>query len=125
MEDSTAPAFGKVTDVHRQMASMCHFSALAGTIACGLGMPLGPLLIWLAKRNDGPFIDFHGKEAVNFQFNMWIFTVALAPFGFIEHWLLVLPGLVVLYAGIMAIVAGMKAAEGEAFRYPLTLRVLK
>ena len=76
--DSAAPSFGKITDVHKQLAQMGHFSALAGTIACGLGMPLGPVLIWLAKRNDGPFVDFHGKEAVNFQLTYWVVTVVLA-----------------------------------------------
>jgi uncharacterized Tic20 family protein len=118
-------SFGKVTDQDKMMAQMCHFSALAGVVACGLGMPLGPLLIWQAKKSMGPYVDAHGKEALNFQITWWVPTVLLSFLGFIAGEFLILPVITVIFAGVMAIMGGLKAAEGQMYYYPASIRIIR
>jgi uncharacterized Tic20 family protein len=125
MGDYGGQEVGRLKDVDKQMAQMCHMSALIGVVAVGTAMPLGPLLIWLAKRQQGQFVDFHGKEALNFQLTYWIPTLLLMLLGFIDGWFLLLPLLLVMYAGVMAVVAGSKAAEGQIYQYPCTIRIIR
>lgn len=115
---------GPLKDVDKQMAQMCHMSALIGVVAVGTAMPLGPLLIWLAKRQQSQFVDFHGKEALNFQLTWWLPTLLTMLLGFIDAWFLLLPLLLVIFTGVMAVLAGSKAAEGQIYQYPATIRLV-
>ena len=108
----------------RQWAMICHLVALVGLLGNGIGFLLGPLVVWLIKRQDDPFIDEQGKEAVNFQITMLIAAVVSVPL------VLVLVGVVLLIiVGILAIVfpiiAALKANEGAHYRYPLSIRFIK
>jgi len=120
---------GKVTDEQKQMAQMCHYAALAGLVACGLGMPLGPLLVWRAKRRLGPFVDAQGKEALNFQITCWlaiVVTYAIAAgLMAVSDYFFALPVLMMLFAAAMACVAGTRAGAGEMYRYPLSVRLIR
>ncbi|MCF7816891.1 MAG: DUF4870 domain-containing protein [Kiritimatiellales bacterium] len=109
----------------RQWAMGCHLIAL-----CGIVVPvpaanlLGPLVLWLIKREDGAFIDDQGKESVNFQISLFIYAVvciALAVIGI--GFLLFLP--LVLFGLVCVVVAAIKASEGTAFRYPACIRFIK
>lgn len=115
---------GPLKDVDKQMAQMCHMSALIGVVAVGTAMPLGPLLIWLAKRQQSQFVDFHGKEALNFQLTWWLPTLLTMLLGFIDAWFLLLPLLLVVFTGVMAVLGGSKAAEGQIYQYPATIRLV-
>jgi uncharacterized Tic20 family protein len=108
----------------RKWGMIVHLSALVGLLGNGIGFLLGPLAVWLMKREEDPFIDANGKEAVNFQITMMIAAVVS---GFL---ILILVGFVLLFiVAIMAIVfpilAGLKAKEGEVYRYPMTIRFIK
>src|ERR1043165_1975317 len=59
---------------------LCHASALLGVFFHFPGHLLGPLIVWLAKRDDSPEIDAHGKESLNFQISMLIYNVIAAVF---------------------------------------------
>ncbi len=72
----SAPA---VTHV-RTWTALCHASALLGVFLHFPGHLLGPLIVWLVKRDDSPEIDAHGKEALNFQISMLIYNVVAAVF---------------------------------------------
>jgi len=115
---------GPLKDVDKQMAQMCHMSALIGVVAVGTAMPLGPLLVWLAKRQQSQFVDFHGKEALNFQLTWWLPTLLTMLLGFIDGWFLLLPLLLVIFTGVMAVLAGSKAADGQVYQYPATIRLV-
>lgn len=108
----------------RTWAMACHLAALVGWLGNGVGFVLGPLAVWLIKRNDHPFIDEHGKEALNFQITMFIaFLVSvLLAFVLIGFALLAILGVAEI---VLPILAGIKANEGKHFRYPLTLRLIK
>ena len=101
-----------------------HLSAFAGLVVPFVGHVLGPLVIWLIKRETMPFVNDQGKEALNFQITMTIgFVVAgVLIFAFIGVLLLPLIGIADI---IMTIIAAVKANEGVAYRYPFTLRLVK
>jgi len=85
---------------------------------------LAPLIVWMAKRNDSPEIDAHGKESLNFQISMLIYTIVAAILC------LVLVGFVLLVIlhllnVVLVIVASIQASEGKLYRYPLTIRLIK
>ncbi|MBI4311610.1 MAG: zinc ribbon domain-containing protein [Chloroflexi bacterium] len=107
----------------RTMGMLCHLSAFAGFVF-PFGNILGPLLMWLISREEHPFIDHNGKESVNFQISVIIFALICIPLLFIIVGFFLLFALAV-YAVIAVIVASIRAANGEFFRYPITFRFLK
>ena len=113
------------TDDDKQLAMFCHASALAGVLAIGLGMWVGPLILWMSKKETSPVAAYHAGEALNFQLNILVVILLTASLAFINSFFLILPAAAVLYAGAMAVIVGMKASEGIAFPYPKLIRVIK
>jgi uncharacterized Tic20 family protein len=115
----------------RQWAMFAHLSALIGAlITGGIGVFIGPLVIWLIKKETMPFVDDQGKEALNFNITMAILGVALVVLTVITlgiGMLLTIPvGLAAAVAWLVfTIIAAIKSSEGVSYRYPLTLRLIK
>ena len=107
----------------RTWGMIAHLSALAGFVV-PLGNVLGPLIVWMIKRETMPLVEDQGKEALNFQLCVTIILVVSIILSFIA---IGLPILVIagLYALVMTIVAGVKANSGERYRYPITFRFIK
>ncbi len=122
MSDSNLSITPPSADV-RQWAMFCHLSALLG-LAVPLGHLLGPLVLWHLKREQDPFIDAQGKEALNFQISVTIAGLVcfLLMFVFIG---LVLFAMLMVAVLILIILAGVRANEGKAYRYPLIWRPIK
>ena len=116
----SAPAVSSV----RTWNILCHASALLGVFLHFPGHLLGPLVVWLAKREDSPEIDAHGKEALNFQISMLIYNLVAAVFCLVLIGFLFLAALWVLNA-VFVIVASIQASEGKFYRYPMTIRFLQ
>ncbi len=100
-----------------------HLATLVGIII-PFGTLLGPLVVWLIKKDTMPFVDDQGKEALNFNITVFI---ALVVSGILT---LVLIGLLLLVVVgiawlVLTIMAAMAANKGEAYRYPFTLRLIK
>ena len=102
---------------------LCHLLALAG-LSIPFGNVLGPLILWLVKRADSPYLDATGKEAVNFNIT-WAIYSALAALSILAFIGFVLFPLVSLTWIILVIVASLKASDGKIYRYPLTIRFFK
>lgn len=119
----------------RQWAMFAHLSALLGGLvtagwAGGIGCFLGPLVIWLVKKETMPFVDDQGKEALNFNITLAIVFFVLFALGLLTlgiGFLIVLPVmfLVGIAALVFIVIAAIKANEGVAYRYPFTLRLVK
>jgi uncharacterized Tic20 family protein len=120
------PAPISSTSEERTFAMLCHALGLVSSF-------VGPLVVWLIKKKDSRFVDYHGREFLNFCINLfgyWVLSmlgsillsVATCGFGFA----VMLPLRLALfgYAVAMMIVASVKAYEGELYRYPLTIRFL-
>jgi uncharacterized protein len=85
---------------------------------------LGPLVIWLFKRDTSDFVDFHGKEYFNFIISFTIYTIVSGIL------VIVLIGCVLLFVVtitviILTIIAAVKAYQGETFRIPLVIRFIQ
>ena len=103
---------------------LCHASALLGVFVHFPGHLLGPLIVWLAKREDSPEIDAHGKESLNFQISMLIYNVIAAVFCLVLIGFFFLAVLWVLNA-VLVIVASIQASDGKFYRYPITIRFIE
>lgn len=107
----------------RQWALVAHLAALAGFIV-PFGNVIGPLVIWLIKKEEMPFVNDQGKEALNFQITMLLaFLVAGVLALLLVGFALMLVLLVVEI--VMPILAGVRANEGKRYRYPFTLRLIQ
>lgn len=89
---------------------------------------IGPLIIWLIKKEDSPFVDDQGKEALNFQITIMIGYVASAiltmvpVIGCVFSLLYVA---LIIVSLVFAIIGGLAANKGEVYRYPFALRFVK
>ena len=102
---------------------LCHASALFGVFLHFPGHLLGPLIVWLAKRDDSPEIDAHGKESLNFQISMLIYNAIAVVFCLVLIGFVFLAILWVLNA-LFVIIASIQASERKFYRYPMTIRFL-
>ncbi len=102
---------------------LCHLSALAGLIGIPLGTVIGPLIFWLLKKNEYPFVDAQGKAALNFQISVIIYAIVCFVLVFV---VIGIPLLILLaiFDLIMVIMASIKASNGESFKYPLAIRFI-
>jgi uncharacterized protein len=105
-------------------AALCHASALLGVFLHFPGHLIPPLIIWLAKRDDSPELDAHGKEAVNFQISMLIYNAIAAVFCLVLIGFVFLAVLWVLNA-VFVIIAAIQASDGKFYRYPTTIRFIQ
>lgn len=85
---------------------------------------LVPLIIMLVKGNDSPFVRRHAVESLNFQISVLIYAAVSALLALVLVGFLLLAALGVLYL-IVVILATVKAANGEEYRYPLTIRLVR
>jgi uncharacterized Tic20 family protein len=116
----------------RLYATFIHLSpillGILGSMIPGIHIPfigfLGPLIMWLMKKDESAFINDQGKEALNFSITITIamlisFVLIFVLIGFL------LIFVVAIFALIMAIVAAIKANQGVYYRYPLNIRLIR
>ncbi|WP_194788735.1 DUF4870 domain-containing protein [Pseudomonas sp. UFMG81] len=122
MNDPDLPITPPSADV-RQWAMFCHLAALLGLVV-PLGHLFGPLLLWHLKREQDPFIDAQGKEALNFQISVTVagFVCFLLMFVFIG---IVLFAVLMVAVLILIVLAAVRVNEGQAYRYPLIWRPIR
>lgn len=132
----------------RSWAAICHLAAFAGLVI-PFGNILGPLVIWLLKREESDLVDDQGKEALNFQISISIYLLAISAltilFGFISliavaggapetslpfpfgvlMLIVLLTAVIVLFVFVAVIVGAVRAGEGRYYRYPLSIRFIR
>lgn len=123
------PAAGPAVST-RSWEVLCHLSAIVGLLGVPFGNIVGPLVVWLMKRNESPGVDAHGRESLNFHISWTIYgvilgAIAAALFIFLIGFF-VLPFLFIGWVAmvILVVIASVKASNGELYRYPLTIRFL-
>jgi uncharacterized protein len=101
----------------KTLAIVAHLISLVAPI-------LGPLIIWLVKKDSSPFVADQAKEALNFQITLLIATIPAALLVCVGIGVFLLPviGIVGL---VLAIIAAVETSKGVAYRYPATLRLIK
>jgi uncharacterized Tic20 family protein len=112
----------------RMWAMLCHLAGLAFLLPAtpGVGSVIGPLVLWLIKKDQYPFVDEQGREAVNFQITMLIYGLVAGLLMFACVGFFLLPAVVVVDI-VLIIVAAIKANDGHHYRYPypLIIRFIK
>ena len=101
----------------------CHLAAFAGAMVPG-GNIVGPLVIWLLKKDDYDFVDDQGKEVINFQITVMVamFVSFLLSFVFVG---IILIGLVGVTAIVLTVLGILKTSKGYPYRYPFLIKFLK
>ena len=112
----------KTEKEERTWAMVTHLSAFGGYLVGGFSF-LPPLVIWLIKKDDSKFLDHQGREAVNFQLTMFLASVVSALLIMVAIGIILLP-IVVIYALVYTIIAGIKANEGVWYRYPFSIKFI-
>ena len=117
------PSAGSPSADEKTWGMLAHLSSLVGFVI-PFGNVLGPLVVWMIKKESMPFVDSQGKEALNFQITVMIAGIICIPLMF------VLIGFVLMFVVaiawlVLSIIAGLKAQAGEDYRYPWALRLIK
>jgi uncharacterized Tic20 family protein len=120
-----------VTDESRMWAMGAHLSALAGVLLGGLPAFLGPLVVWLLRRDEhDPFAAAHAREALNFNISVIIYAVVgvlvtIVTLGLAL--LIVVPAAIVVFVLylVVTIRGAIAASRGEYYDYPLTIRLVR
>lgn len=130
-----APSPGAPSQDEKTWALFAHLSILAGGLltygwAASFGSFLGPLIIWLVKKDTMPFVADQAKEALNFGITLTILCIALLMLTILSLGIgaiLTIPLflLIGVAALVLVIIAAVKANDGVAYRYPLTLRLVR
>jgi len=131
----SASMTGAPSAEERQWAMFAHLSALLGALLTGVwgggwGCFIGPLVIWLVKKDTMPFVNDQGKEALNFNITVAIAFVVLFLLSVMTlgiGLIIAIPLWIIIGIGwlVFTIIAAIKANEGVLYRYPFTLRLIK
>ena len=108
-----------LSETERNWAMFCHLAGFAGFFV-PFGGIIGPLIIWLSKRDDSTWVNENGKASLNFQLSMLLYMILAAPLVLIIIGIPILAILGTLKI-IFMIIACVKASRGEEFRYPLAI----
>lgn len=101
----------------------CNLAMLAHLLGIFTGF-IGSLIIWILKKDNSAFVGEQAKEALNFQITITIGFVIAWVLAFILIGLVLMPILFVANL-IFCILAAVAASKGQAYRYPLTIRLVQ
>lgn len=105
------------SDDERLMAMLIFASSIFTAI-------IGPLIIWLLKKDESQFIDYYGKEYFNFFISVAIYGT-VAGILFIIFIGMILAPIVAIYSLVFTVIAAVKAYSGEYYQIPLIIRFIK
>lgn len=105
------------------LSHLASFAALIPLIPL-IGMVLGPLFVWLFKKEEMPLVAQNGIEALNFNISMFIAYCVAFILCFILIGIPILVGLVIFHF-VVTIIAAIKASEGGVYKYPFSIKLVK
>ena len=108
----------------RNWMTICHLASFSGALGVPVGNIIGPLIVWLIKKDESELIDYHGKEAINFQITLTIYTLVSLLLCFLFIGFALVPA-VLLFGTVFTVIAIVKANDGVRYKYPLTIRFLQ
>jgi uncharacterized protein len=112
------------TESERTWGMLAHLSALAGLVLPLFGIIGGPLLVYLVRRDESPWVAAHAKEALNFNISVLIAAIVCALLMLVLIGFLLGTALFIVWL-VMTLIATIKASEGESYRYPFSIRFIK
>ena len=112
------------TEKERTWGMLAHLSALAGLVLPLIGIVLGPLAVWLTRRDESEFVAAHAKAALNFNITVLLGALACLLLMLVFVGILLGTALFVFWLA-MTLIAAIKASEGQTYHYPFSLRLVK
>ena len=110
------------TSDERTLAMFCHLSTFAVHVF-PLGNIVAPLILWLVKKDTSPFLDYHGKQVLNFQISLIIWAIVSFILAFVIIGIFFLIALYIMDL-VCTIIGAIKAQNGEYYVYPLTFQFI-
>jgi len=107
----------------KQWGMLTHLAALAGLIGIPFGSIIGPLIIYMIKKEEYEFVNDQGKEVLNFQITWSIIFIISAILILVGIGILMLIGFGIAWL-VLVIVGTVAANRGEYYRYPFTIKFL-
>jgi len=123
-EDQMNAMGSDLTKDDKTWGMLCHVSTLCTFIGVPFGGIIAPLIIWLIKKDEMKFVDYNGKEALNFQISILIYSLISALLIFVIIGIILII-LVLVVDIVLTIIAVVKANNGEYYEYPMTIRFIK
>lgn len=116
--NTNVPAHYASSD-EKTWAILAHLSPVSGYFI-PFGNILGPLIVWLVKKDQSAVVAQHAKDSLNFHISMMIW---LTLAGFASIFLIGIPVLIglAIFDIVATVIGTMKAANGERYKYPLTI----
>ena len=114
----TSPTTYEVSSNSRNLGVLSHLSAFVTFF--GIPSLVGPLVVWLLNRDDA-YVEAQAREALNFNLSFTLYGIVAGIAIILLVGLLALPAVLITWF-VLVIVASVKAANGEYYRYPLTIR---
>lgn len=113
----------ELTQEEKTFGMLAHLTALSGFII-PFGSILGPLIIWLIKKDQSAWVDQQGKEALNFNISIAIYAIVASILIFIVIGIFLAIAVGIFWL-VMVIIATVKVNNLEDFQYPLSIRLIK
>jgi len=108
-----------LTQDEKMWGMFCHLSAIAGYII-PFGNIIGPLVVWMIKKEESQFVNEHGKSSLNFEISITIYVLISVLLIFVVIGIPILIALGVFQI-VVVIIASVRALDGQNYRYPLTM----
>ena len=103
---------------------LCHLTALSQFIGIPFGHLIGPLVIWLIKKDEYPFVNEQGKASLNFQLSMTIYAIIAGILCLVVIGIFLLIAIAIADL-VLIIIASVKVSNDEKFVYPFTIQFFK
>ena len=113
----------EITQDEKLWGMLCHLSAVAGYVV-PFGNIIGPLIIWLIKKEESDYVNKQGKSSLNFEISISIYILISIFLIFVIIGIPILIGLAIFQL-IVVIIASIRAYDGQYFKYPLTIEFVK
>lgn len=110
------------TPDERTYATLMHLMLVIATFTA-VPLVLGPLILWLIKKDESPFLNDHGKETLNFNISILLYMIAAAV-SFLCGIGIVLMPVVWVFGLVCSVLGAMSANRGEFYRYPACIRII-
>ena len=126
MSDPTStPAPGATpSENERTWGMLAHLSALTGIVVWLVGCVAGPLVVWLARRDQSAFVAEHAREALNFNITIVLAAIVCMVLMLMFVGFILGAALFIVWL-VFTLIAAIKASEGHTYRYPFSLRLVK
>jgi uncharacterized Tic20 family protein len=126
MSDLPSPPTPSVTPTEneRTWGMLAHLSALAGIVVWLVGCVAGPLVVWMARRDQSAFVAEHAREALNFNITVVLAAIVCAVLMLVFIGFILGSALFIAWL-VFTLIAAIRASEGERYHYPISLRLVK